>query len=95
MVSITGFLILGFFSYYESKKINESIKTIYQDRVIALKQLKVISDQYAINVVDTMHQVKNGNITFEDCIKNLTTAQKTISFQWNNYINTKLTKEER
>ncbi|WP_404317267.1 MCP four helix bundle domain-containing protein [Malaciobacter canalis] len=52
MVSITGFLILGFFLYYESKKINESIKTIYQDRVIALKQLKVISDQYVMTPIN-------------------------------------------
>jgi hypothetical protein len=38
------------------------LKTVYQDRVIPLRDLKLISDLYAVNIVDTAHKVRNDNM---------------------------------
>ena len=43
---------------------NQAVKTLYEDRVIPLQQLKTVADMYAVNIVDTSHKVRNGNMTW-------------------------------
>jgi methyl-accepting chemotaxis protein len=38
------------------------LRSIHDDRVTALRDLKVVSDMYAVNIVDASHKVRNGNI---------------------------------
>ena len=45
-------------------------------------QLKIIADEYAVNIVDTTHQTRNGNFDFEKCILNINTAESKIKTQW-------------
>ena len=37
-----------------------SLQTIYADRVVPLRDLKLIADAYAVNIVDTTHKVRSG-----------------------------------
>ncbi|MEO0028051.1 MAG: Methyl-accepting chemotaxis protein, partial [Pseudomonadota bacterium] len=71
------------------------MQTVYDDRVVPLRDLKVIADMYAVNIVDTSHKVRNGNISWEEGRKNLDDAEKIIGEKWNDYKNTVLVAEEQ
>ncbi|EMJ95028.1 methyl-accepting chemotaxis protein [Leptospira alstonii] len=72
----------------------EDIETIYEDRVIPLKQLKKISDFYAIFIVDCVHKVRSGTFTPEEGVSNLDKATSGIQEEWAAYIGTRLVPEE-
>ena len=92
--AIIALLILGIFGIIELKKVNHGLETVYNDRVVPLEQLKIIADEYAVNIVDTTHQTRNGNFTFEKCISNINSAENNIKKQWESYISTRLTPDE-
>jgi methyl-accepting chemotaxis protein len=35
---------------------------VYKEHVVPLRDLKVISDRFAVDVVDAAHKVRNGNL---------------------------------
>ena len=74
---------------------NQGLETVYHDRVVPLEQLKIIADEYAVNIVDTTHQTRNGNFDFEKCITNINSAESKIQKNWQAYMSTTLTKEEQ
>ena len=94
IVSLIGLLILGIEGISELRKVNNGLITVYNDRVIPLEQLKIIADEYAVNIVDTTHQTRNGNFDFNKCIMNINTAENKIKAQWKAYMATTLTSEE-
>ena len=55
--SATGWLVLGLS--------NGAIQTIFGDRVVPLRDLKIVSDMYAVNIVDTAHKVRGGVLSWE------------------------------
>ena len=71
-----------------------SLQSVYEDRVVALKQLKTIADMYAVNIVDTAHQARDGAQTFEQATTSVETARKTIAETWKLYLATGMTVEE-
>jgi methyl-accepting chemotaxis protein len=70
------------------------LQTVYDDRVVPLRDLKVIADMYAVNIVDASHKVRNGNFTWEEGRKNVTEAQKVIDEKWTAYKGTVLVEAE-
>ena len=95
IIALITLLIIGVLGIIQLQKVNEGLDTVYNDRVVPLEKLKIIADEYAINVVDTTHQTRNGNFTFDKCVTNIATAQDTIHSQWEQYIATKLTRKEK
>lgn len=63
----------------------QGLQTVYDDRVVPLRDLKVIADMYAVNIVDTSHKVRNGNMSWEEARKSLAQAETTIQAKWQNY----------
>jgi methyl-accepting chemotaxis protein len=70
------------------------LQTVYDDRVVPLRDLKVIADMYAVNIVDASHKVRNGNFTWEEGRKNVAEAQKVIDEKWVAYKGTVLVPAE-
>ncbi len=95
LVAILATLILGTKSIMDLKVVNQGLETVYHDRVVPLEQLKIIADEYAVNIVDTTHQTRNGNFDFEKCITNINSAESKIQKNWQAYMSTTLTKEEQ
>ncbi|MBN2647640.1 MAG: HAMP domain-containing protein [Thiotrichales bacterium] len=91
----TGFaitaIIVGLFLLQSA---NEKMGKIYNDRVVPLQQLKTIADAYAVNVVDTNHKLRNGNLNWEEAQTSLTLAQNQIQATWQAYLATELTPKE-
>jgi len=73
---------------------NEAQRAVYADRVVPLKQLKVVSDMFAVNVVDTAHKTRNGNINAQEAIGRVEQAKVVLTREWNAYLATSLTPEE-
>ena len=94
-IALLSIAILGIFGIVELKKVNSGLETVYTDRVVPLEQLKIIADEYAINIVDTTHQTRNGNFDFQKCISNLNQAKEKIQLNWQKYMSTKLTVDEQ
>ena len=84
--SATGWIALGLN--------NAAFRSVHDDRVVPLKQLKVISDSYAVDIVDTAHKVRNGGLDWDDGLKGLDKAKAAIAQNWKAYAATSLTAEE-
>lgn len=82
------------FGWIETEKQHASIKTIYEDRVIPLRDLKVIADAYAVSIIDLTNKTNAGLIKAEDAFQDIDSAQLLIKKTWQKYIATKLTPEE-
>ena len=75
--------------------VNDKVDTIVSDRVVPMKQLKVVSDMYAVNIVDTAWKVRTGQISWDDASTNMKAAEVAIEAQWAAYLKTKMTAEEK
>ena len=92
------FLIIGMIGLNGERKlkeVNASVETLYKDRVIPLKQLKVVSDMYAVNIVDASHKMRNGNFDWEAGRKSIRKAKAEIENNWKAYNNGLLTSDEK
>jgi methyl-accepting chemotaxis protein len=100
LFSIVGLMsivlvVVGLVGLYVSRSTNVSLDSIYKDRVEPLEQLKIISDMYAVNIVDTSHKVRNGGLNWADGRKNVDEAVKTVNDKWKAYLATTLVPEEQ
>jgi methyl-accepting chemotaxis protein len=86
--------VIGLSGYTGMAKIENAMKGIFNDRVVPLRDLKVISDEYAVNIVDTAHKANAGTLTPEQATANLDQAKKIIAEKWQAYTATSLTTEE-
>ncbi len=71
-----------------------TLDSVYTDRILPLKDLKVISDAYAVAIVDAAHKANHGAITMEDGLASLNNATASINTHWRVYTGTELTTEE-
>ncbi|MGV0952345.1 MAG: MCP four helix bundle domain-containing protein, partial [Azonexus sp.] len=71
------------------------LDSVYKDRVVPLGDLKKISDLYAVNIVDTSHKVRNGNISWSQARDNIDRAGREIKASWQGYLATELDKQEQ
>ena len=56
-VLILFLLLIGVLVIFGMRESNTGMETVYNDRVVPLRDLKVISDNYAVNIVDIAHKV--------------------------------------
>jgi methyl-accepting chemotaxis protein len=70
------------------------LDTVYKDRVVPLRDLKVIADMYAVNIVDTAHKARNGGIGYQEALKNVNEAEARVEKTWQAYLATELVPEE-
>lgn len=94
MTTITLIVLVGAMGLWNLAKNVDITGSIYNDRVVPLRDLKVIADMYAVNIVDTTHKVRNGNISWAQARNNVADAEKVINDKWNAYLGTVLVAEE-
>ncbi len=71
--------VVGFFA---SKTANNGLQSIHDGRVVALRDLKIVVDMYAVNIVDASHKVRNGNFTYEEGLAAVLEAKQKIEKHW-------------
>lgn len=87
-------MIVALMGFSGMKGCNSNFKDVYDNRIVPLNQLKIVADMYAVNIVDTCHKARNGNLTAQEAIANIHQAQETIAKEWGAYTATRLTAEE-
>ncbi|MEP7231136.1 MAG: methyl-accepting chemotaxis protein [Ginsengibacter sp.] len=97
LVFLTSFIILaiGIYGLSNLNTVNNSLESVYKDRVIPLKQLKVISDMYSMDIVDATHKIRNGNIDFKEGKRNIKKAKSEIESNWKVYLASDIDPEEK
>lgn len=86
---------LWIFGISSLKEMNLRLETVYNDRVIPLQQLKIISDLYAVNIVDATHKLRNNNIDKIEAEESIVSAMNEIDEKWKSYTSTFLTNDEK
>jgi len=85
---------VGLISIVGIHNTNDGLETVYNDRVVPLKQLKAIADDYAVAVIDAANKANAGIFTAEEALKGVEEASKRIRDNWKAYTSTHLTPEE-
>ncbi len=88
-------IAIGLLGLQAARVANTGLDTVYKDRVVPLKDLKMIADLYAVNIVDTSHKIRNGNSTWDEGRKNVNEAVRNIEKKWKEYLATTLVAEEK
>ena len=86
---------MGLYGFYAMKRLNENTKTIYNDRMVAIEELTTVRYQYSANILSIFEQVKDGKISFGEAFETVQLAEILILKNWNNYITTYLTEDEK
>jgi methyl-accepting chemotaxis protein len=94
LVALLFLAVTGAHSISNLKAANQGLKTIYADRVVPLKGLKVIADAYAVSVIDAVNKTNAGLMNAEDALKSIEDADRSIKKEWEAYMATELTEEE-
>ena len=87
-------LFIGLYGVRNLGSVNAGMATMYADRVVPLKQLKQVSDAYAVYIVDASHKARNGNMSWNEAIRNLENADKIINENLDAYSATRIEGEE-
>ncbi|MEP7250911.1 MAG: methyl-accepting chemotaxis protein [Ginsengibacter sp.] len=97
LVFLTSFTILaiGIYGLSNLNTVNNSLESVYKDRVIPLKQLKVISDMYAVDIVNATHKMRDGNIDFKEGKRMIKKAKTEIESNWRIYLTSDIDLEEK
>jgi len=74
---------------------NDGLRSVYDDRVVPLRDLKTVADAYAVNIVDTAHKVRNGNIEAARGVASVAEARQAIERAWKAYMATRMEADER
>ncbi len=85
----------GASGFYALKLSSEKSRTIVQDRVIPMEQLKAIADMYAVNIVDTAHKVRAGTISWEAGGTAIEQALASVDKHWTEYASTYMVPDEQ
>lgn len=88
-------IVVGIAGFFNSEQSSKSLATIYNDRVVPLRQLKIIADAYAVNIIDAVNKMNAGIMTADDGKAEIQKAKKEITEQWNAYSHTELTSNEK
>lgn len=81
--------------YYAADISHSGLKTVFNDRVVPLRDLKAVSDLYAVNIVDASHKVRNGNMSWEKGASAVSDAASSLKKHWKAYSETYMPPEEK
>lgn len=78
-----------------ASKINQSFDELFNDRMRPVSQLKVVSDVYAVAMVDALHKYRAGIFDEATLRKAFSDARSRGDKAWAEYTGTRLTGDER
>lgn len=94
ILPILALAVMLLLALTQLKHTAEGVDRIYLDRVVPLKDLKVIADDYAILVIDAVNKANAGLISAEETTTIIKSSESDISKMWKKYMATTLTEKE-
>jgi methyl-accepting chemotaxis protein len=95
LLPVTVFVITSIFTMSIMSGMVKGIDSLYDDRVIPLEQIKTVSDNYAVSIVDLFHKYRAEQISKTDFLAAVENAKNVADSKWKSYLGTKLTTEEQ
>ncbi|MFN3659187.1 MAG: methyl-accepting chemotaxis protein [Pseudolabrys sp.] len=92
---IIAMMGIGGAGWYAAKVANDGLYTVFKDRVEPLRDLKIVSDLYAVNIVDATHKVRSGSFDWAQGQKAVLEATTGIAKYWKAYSETYMEADER
>ena len=83
------------FTLKEVKIIVHDLDELYDLRVIPMQEIKVVSDDYAVIIVDTFHKLRGGTVSKEQAIADILKAQEVAQKNWQLYLKNVTGAEEK
>jgi methyl-accepting chemotaxis protein len=77
--------LVALFGVYIARDSNQSIQTIYKDRLVPLAQLKNLADTYKSDVLDGANKVAQGSLEPQNALRQLTSGLATADESWTHY----------
>ncbi|MCQ4297639.1 methyl-accepting chemotaxis protein [Pseudomonas stutzeri] len=88
-------LVIGLTGLNAQQRSVAGLNTVYLDRVVPLRDLKLIADLYAVKIVDTTHKTRSGMLTYGQARDDVRNARGEIRRLWGDFMSTKLIEAER
>ncbi|MBC9252917.1 chemotaxis protein [Pseudomonas alcaligenes] len=95
VLMMAGSLAIGVSGLNGLRGVLADLNSVYLDRVVPLRDLKVIADLYAVNIVDASHKARNGGITSAEALRRVEEAEGKIDTIWQAYKRTELITDEK
>ncbi len=83
--SLTIALCTGGIGYYGMSQIRHKMEAMYEQETVPLRMLSLISDAYAVSIVDTAHKVRSGALTWAAGRDSLAQAQSVVEREWKTF----------
>lgn len=93
-VPLLVLIAISLISVREMGHLSDGATSIYQDRVVPLKQIKQVADAYAVTSVDLLHKYRGEVISASDVVQQLQQQGQLADQVWQAYLATTLTQEE-
>jgi len=93
--NIVILFILAIGAMISIRAIQKGLESVYNERVEPLQNLKVISDMYAVNVVDNVHKLRDGTSSWNKGKEEIKSAKDLINERWSDYTSKVETEEEK
>lgn len=88
-------LILAGIGWTSFNRAADTIESIYQERVVRVRDLKIIADLYTSTVANSVYQVRAGTKPWETAFENIANAREEIGMRWTRVAAMPMSDEER
>ncbi|WP_224241780.1 methyl-accepting chemotaxis protein [Hyalangium gracile] len=85
---------LGVQGLWNLELTQQGFATVYKDRVVPLRDLKVISDMYGLGIAEAAHKVRSGHMSWVQGRMQVEEARRVIDQRWRSYLGTRMVSEE-
>lgn len=85
ILPVVGIIIIIVTSLSQLQSANDGVDRIYEDRVVPLQHLKIIADEYAVQVIDAVNKANAGILTGAEALQGIQAARKNIAHKWRDY----------
>jgi len=95
ILSSVVLLAMGIYNLVNINRVNNSLETVYKDRVLSLKQLNIIAAKYGIGILNDAHKMSKGSLDLRTGDSDIRLAQETVQASWKAYLATYSSLEEK
>jgi methyl-accepting chemotaxis protein len=93
-VMLCACVFIGVTGMNGQKRTLSGLDTVYLDRVVPLRDLKLVADRYAVHIVDASQKARSGTLDHADALASVRDARAEIRRLWESYTATQLTPAE-
>lgn len=88
-------LIIGGMGMKATDDGHARIAHLNEEAVVHMRRLKIVSDAYAVFIVDASHKVRNGNFTWDEGVKSIDRAHADIRREWADFTGSDMDPDEK